>query len=82
MIFFAADHCCLALQVIARKIPIASSKYPKGDKIITVRRLLHSLCIEPLSSKTNDYFDKQLVSANISLWESFLDAASLLYKAH
>lgn len=79
---FAVDPCCLALQVTAGKIPVASSKYPKGDKFITVRRLLQSLCMEPLSSKTKDYFDKQMVSANISLWESFLDAASLLYKAH
>lgn len=50
--------------------------------IISVRLLLLSLCIEPLSGKTKDYFDKQLVSGNISLWESFLDVTSLLYKAH
>lgn len=82
MVFFAVDPFCLALQVVAGKIPIASSKYPKGDKFIAVRHLLHSPCIESLSSKTKDYFDKQLVSANISLWESFLDVANLLYKAH
>lgn len=78
---FVVDPCCLALP-IAGKIPVTSSKYPKDDKFITVRHLLQSLCMEPLSSKTKDYFDKQMVSANISLWESFLDVASLLYKAH
>lgn len=78
---FCSYPCCLALP-IAGKIPVASSKYPKDDKFITVRHLLQSLCMEPLSSKTKDYFDKQMVSANISLWESFLDVASLLYKAH
>lgn len=67
---------------MARKTHIASGKSPKSDEVTGVRHLLHLVCVELLSSKTKDYFDKQLVSGNISFGESFLDVPSFLCKAH